>query len=515
MVEFNQDRRDLLNNAVQTTVGGVILSFLSLFNVDCTNQQRAVLVQNTGKKATDSDQAGSQDTVDDVVNKTEETYKPLKEMQGMFQYDIMQYGEVTASDKLAVNADYVGRAFASKQFEGKENKKLGLLALRYTNLVACSLVRDIPPVTNSVDLETIARLNIAETITSNGAAKKLIKKKRKACEKAYGRIDKSSDSEYDKIKNSILTQYKLEQVYKDCKDFGKRLLKFSGEVVDAIEPIDDIFYGLKHTDLPSTQIEDSKLSEKDDSVSDQPPKNIDQLYHYLRAEHKSSLVDVLQSSNIGTLEEAQGKKETGKMAYYFKLDVSAVEGKIAVYNNLLAGADLAYGQKVNTLINLALEKDKKIYTKAERTRLAMAGSRLKTGLAWKEKVEANKCYATFENTKDKKYLARAASHALAAYVLAADIYDQSVFRGILEEYKSQMKKLGVSKEKIREANVEVLFPYYLDELKERKSKAFWTSAWGGGRSALIVYSLAAGAAGAGGGGGAGAGGSVSIAGGFI
>ena len=533
----NSGKGDNLENRVMNrrrflkTTGGVVVG--AVLSGCAPGDRRPVLMQTVpeGQGVVDPNQTLSKDPnepagIEAAVKKEEEKYKPLTEMQDMFQYDIMHYSEVSASDndqisKLAENADYIRRAYTSKQFKGKEKDRLGLLALRYTNLVACSLVRDIPTVTDSSNLKSIVRLNIAETITSNGAARKSIEKKRKSYEKAYGKIDKSSGSEYDKIKDQILVQYKLKQQYKECKDFGKGLVKFADGIF--VDPFRDLFYGFGHMDLPPTPGKEKDMAERNMRKASKHVEEMIKEYDGLRAEHESSLVDFLKGSRIGTEQEVKDRRESGKRAYHFKLDVGVVEDEVTKYNNSLAEEHLRYngkkmnkleyGRKINTLINLALGKDKRIYTKAQRAQLAMAGSRLKTGLSWKEKVEADRSYAEFESSGGQKDLARAASHALAAYVLSCDLYDQSVFRGMLDDYKSQMKKLKVSKETRREANVEVLFPYYLDELNERKRKAFWTSVSGGGRIGLAAYFLLTGGAG---GAGAGAGGgSFSVAGGFI
>lgn len=492
----------------------------------CVSQTRPVLVQQVQPEVDDTNQtsaeAANNSGLEVVAEKAKAEYKPLQEMEDMFSYDIMHYNETAnvvgaQTSVLAENATYVRQAYASCQFRGKEEKRLGLLAFRYTNLVACSLARDLPSVPQRNELEDIVRLEIAETITSNSNARKLLESKRKTYEKQYrkvvGNIDIFRLEEYKKLRRGILEQYRLTKAYEDATDFGKGFVRFAGQFVDHVEPFDDILYGLEHTSLPPTPVQEREMVEGNKGTASKHVNDMVQLYTELRAEHESSLVDFLEGSPIGNVEKAENKSRPGQASYHFKLDVSVLEEEVTNYNSFLAGAYLAYGQKMNTLINLAMG-DKKTYSKDERARLAISGSRLKTGLAWQEKQEAKQAYAKFEQNSTQKDLARAASHALAAYVLASDPYDQAVFKGMIDDYKEKMSQIKVSKEARREANVEVLFPYYLDELNGRKRKAFLTGIWGAARTALIGYSIASGAAGGAGGGSGGAAG-FSAAGGFI
>ena len=471
--------------------GGLAVGAAALLGLGgcATGHRDAVIPGSHISGRVDSVQTVAPNSSEDLGQAVNVEYKSVVELQNLFQHDILNFSEATThldngANVLSANADYVRSAYESKQFKGKEHRLLGALAFRYTNLVACSLARDMPDSINSVDLDTIVKLDIARTIASNKNLKEYFSKQEKIYSMAYGKVDTLA---YNSRKDQILAQYKLTEAYKDCKNLGNGIFKFAGELVDHIEPFDDIWYGLEHSSLPSTPvaIRQSKLN-RGSKVSSSLDELAD-LQQRLTNDYHVSLTNLLNVSPIGSLAESSSSDVGDKSGSSFMLNVPEVETEVINYNNSLASSDLAYGQKINTLINLSVD-DNKIYSKSQRAQLAMAGGRLKTGLAWQEKVEADRSYAKFESGGDQNDLARAASHALAAYVLAFDSYDQSVFKGMLNDCHKQMKELDVSSETKTKANVEVLFPYYLDELKGRKDKAFLTGMWGGVKLGTSIYS---------------------------
>ena len=315
--------------------------------------------------------ASAAGSIDNKVNSGNEPSNSLSDLEHDFYNDYTHFASASDTNSIISHANYVRRAYTSRQFSDGEKKIIELLDMRYRGLAAAQLY-NIALSGRCLEPERkVALLEIAEALHPRKSTKKIIGAVRADIEKEHN-INKRFNSYYQGMVTRVLSDYQLQELYADSMNPSKKLDRGVKKTFDFILPGDDIVAGWKDGHLPSE------------------PKGID--YDVNVSAYKRQTQQFMAAKGLGHL--ISQKNQTGRKKWEVKefnyLDAGAVEQAVSTYNRSIAHAKLDEGQMLYSLLTDAIKFDKKRYTESDFAVLQIAQANLRASLAWKEKMAAEK-----------------------------------------------------------------------------------------------------------------------------